>query len=92
MYLRSPIVVHVAINVRNDQTLCNLKALSELTGRPMTAELDAAVRERLDRLRDEREQRLDRLRRIAADAAQRWGSDAEADPTEKLYDEKGLPA
>lgn len=87
----------MALTIRNQETTAAIRLLAARTGLTLTAAADQAVRNelhRLDeaRLQETREQRLARMRRVAADvqhaaaaASGPWLTD------DDLYDEDGLP-
>ena len=83
----------MALNIRNESTLEALRELADITGQPMTTELENAVVERLARLRTRKADRLVRLKMICQDTAGRWPSDQRSgDLTDALYDDRGIPA
>lgn len=85
-------MVTMAINIRNPNTLEAARRLSEITGEPMTVEIEKAVQERLDRLRRHDRDRLTLSKRLRKDASTRWPERLRTgDPAAALYDEKGLP-
>jgi antitoxin VapB len=77
----------------NDETCRLVEELAKLTGETLTGAVTQAVRERLDRLRRERDGRLaDRLLRIGKDCAARLKEPfRSADHGDLLYDDRGLP-
>jgi len=83
----------MALNIKNEKTQQLAAQLAALTGESMTAAVTQAVRERLDRVRDQRGKGLaDRLLRIGKDcAAHLKGRSRTVDHGDLLYDEKGLP-
>lgn len=83
----------MSLNIKSKQTHKLANQLAKLTGENMTEAVTKALRERLERLRDERGAGLaDRLTRIGKDCAahlkEPFRSAAHGD---LLYDEKGLP-
>jgi len=83
----------MALNIRKESTLEALRELADITGQPMTTELESAVIERLARLRQRRTDRLADLKAICQDTAKRWPSDQKTgDLTDSLYDDRGIPA
>ena len=73
-----------------------MRQLIEQTGETVTGAIIVALRERLDRVRQESEaitsDKVARLRRISADAAGRWVAPyRSADHGDLRYDESGLP-
>lgn len=83
----------MALSIKNQETERLARELARATGETVTTAVTAALVARLDAVRAEggaREERRAHLRRIADDAAARWGVD-EGDPVDRLYDELGLP-
>lgn len=86
-------VVAMALNIKNDEAQRLGRELSELTGESIATAVTTAIRERLDRMRADREageQRADRivaLGRQIADAVT-----ASSVGIGDLYDDRGLPA
>jgi antitoxin VapB len=83
----------MGLNIKNEETYRLVGELAKFTGETMTAAVTQAVRERLDRLRGERNGRLaDRLLMIGKDCAARLKEPfRSADHGDLLYDERGLP-
>lgn len=82
----------MAINLKDEAAVEELRQLSRLTGRSMSQELAAAVHERLTRVELERATRLEGLLALAQSSAALWPDDqAAGDPTADLYDPLGLP-
>lgn len=83
----------MAINIKNNKTQKLAHELAKLTGESMTTAVTEAVRERLDRVRSQRGERLsERLLEIGRDCAGRLKEPYRSkDHDELLYDEKGLP-
>ena len=85
------------LNIKNPETCRLVHQLAELTGESMTAAVEQAVRERLDRLQqasgEANADLIERLAAIAREAAgiQQRGGKWIADPGDVLYDERGLP-
>ena len=84
----------MALNIKNEET-CNLaRELAELTGETMTGAITVALRDRLERERQQRsvEARLDAIHAIQDRVAQLLeGGPHPIDHAELLYDEHGLP-
>jgi antitoxin VapB len=83
----------MSLNIKNKETHRLAHQLSKLTGENMTEAVTNAVRERLERVRQEKGARLsERLLEIGKDCAARlkkpFRTVAHGD---LLYDEKGLP-
>ena len=83
----------MGLNIKNGETHRLVEELARLTGETMTAAITQAVRERLDRIRRERDGRLsDRLLTIGKDCAARLKEPyRSADHGDLLYDDRGLP-
>lgn len=83
----------MALNIKNEQAQKLAQELAELTGESMTAAVTEAVRERLDRVREEHGTGLaDRLLKIGKDCAAHLKEPYRSvDHGELLYNEKGLP-
>jgi antitoxin VapB len=84
----------MGMNIKNDETHRLAQELAALTGESLTAAVTEALREKLARLRHERdrEARLKRLRKIAKEAAALWVEPYKSmDHADMLYDELGLP-
>ena len=68
------------------------KELSQLTGESMTAAVNEAIRERLDRVRGQSgEDIAERLLKIGRECASRLKESHQSMEIDDLYDEKGLP-
>jgi antitoxin VapB len=83
----------MSLNIKNEKTHRMARELARLTGENMTAAVDQAVRERLDRVRAVKGSGLaERLLKIGRDCGPRWKEPfRSADHGDLLYDEKGLP-
>jgi len=83
----------MGLNIKNEQTHRLAQQLARLTGESMTAAVDKAVRERLERVRGaERIGLAERLLKIGRECAPLWKEPYRStDHGELLYDEKGLP-
>ena len=81
------------LNIKNKEAEKLIHELAEMTGESMTAALTEAVRERLERVRSERNEGLaERLLKIGKDCASRLQEPYRSiDHGDLLYDEKGLP-
>jgi antitoxin VapB len=83
----------MSLNIKNEETHRLVRELAALTGESLTVAVTEAVRERRDRLRNDRGSASHDLLRIGRDVAARLpASWAVGDPTEELYDDHGLPA
>jgi len=83
----------MGLNIKNREAHRLAEELAELTGESMATAVTIAVRERLDRVRQERNPSLaDRLLAIGRDCAAHLKEPfRSADHAELLYDERGLP-
>jgi antitoxin VapB len=83
----------MGLNIKNKEAHRLAEELAELTGESMATAVTIAVRERLDRVRQERNPSLaDRLLAIGRDCAAHLKEPfRSADHAELLYDERGLP-
>lgn len=83
----------MSLNIKNEYTHRLVSELARLTGESQTEAVRVAVRERLHRLRDQRDSSLtDRLLAIGRDTAPRLAEPFRSvDHGELLYDDHGLP-
>jgi len=83
----------MGLNIKNEDTYRLIQELSALTGENMTTAVTEAVRQRLERLRQERRVSLaERLLAIGKDCAAHLKEPfRSADHGDLLYDERGLP-
>jgi antitoxin VapB len=83
----------VSLNIKNEKTHRLVRELAETTGESMTAAVDKAVRERLERVRrDKKGDLAERLLQIGRECAPLWEEPYKSmDHGDLLYDEKGLP-
>lgn len=83
----------MSLNIKNEETHRLVKQLARLTGESMTAAVDHAVRERLERVRGEGQTGLQkRILKISKECAPLWKEPFRSiDHGDLLYDEKGLP-
>ena len=89
----------MGLNIKNEETHRLVQELARLTGESMTAAITQAVRERLERVREQhqRERPNDsplsvRLLAIGEDCAKRLKEPFRSAPHgDLLYDERGLP-
>ncbi|MCU1303189.1 MAG: putative transcription factor [Candidatus Sulfotelmatobacter sp.] len=83
----------MSLNIKSEQTHRLARELARLTGETMTAAVDKAVRERLERLRSDKNTGLaERLLKIGRECAAHLKEPYRSiDHGELLYDEKGLP-
>ncbi len=82
----------MSLNIKNEETHRRAQELARATGESMTAAVDRAIQERLERVRQpkSREQKLASMRRIAKEIAALPVLDKRS-PDEMLYDKFGLP-
>lgn len=82
----------MSLNIKNERVHDLVRELAELTHQNQTSAVEMAVQEKLDRVRDEQESRIERIMaivdRIAPHLKDGPGSQ---DIDELLYDEYGLP-
>ena len=83
----------MSLNIKNEQIHRLARELARLTGESMTAAVDKAIRERLDRVRgDSKKSKLERTLKIGRECASRMKEPYKSiDHGDLLYDENGLP-
>jgi antitoxin VapB len=83
----------MSLNIKNEETHRLVQQLARLTGESMTAAVDKAVREKLERVRSAEKGGLaERLLKIGRECAAHLKEPYRSiDHGEMLYDEKGLP-
>lgn len=83
----------MSLNIKNAETHRLAQELANLTGESMTVAVDAAIRERLDRVRENSRQGLaERLMKIAKECSAHLKEPYKSmNIDELLYDENGLP-
>ena len=83
----------MSLNIKNEKTHRLVRELARTTGESMTAAVDKAVEERLERVRSTKKGNLaERLLKIGRECAPLWKEPYRSmDHGELLYDEKGLP-
>ena len=83
----------MSLNIKNPEACRLIEQLADATGETMTGAVKTAVRERLDRLRQQDTGSLaDRLLAIGRDCAKRLGPEYRALGHDALlYDDKGMP-
>jgi antitoxin VapB len=83
----------MGMNIKNEETQRLAQDLAKLTGESMTAAVTEAVRERLERVRRQRNVSLaDKLLAIGKEcSAHLQGPFRSAEHGDLLYDERGLP-
>jgi antitoxin VapB len=85
--------VEMSLNIKSEQAHRLARELAQLTGESMTAAVEKAVQERLERLRRDKKGNLaERLLKIGRECAAHMKEPyLSIDHGEMLYDEKGLP-
>jgi antitoxin VapB len=84
----------MSLNIKNAEAHVLARELAEMTGESLTEAVTLALRERLERVRHERDEEdfVERLLAIGRDTAARLGEPYRSiDHGEFLYDERGLP-
>jgi len=82
----------MSLNIKNEKTHRMIRELARVTGETMTAAVDKAVRERLERCRRRKGNLGERLLQIGKECAAHMKEPyLSIDHGEMLYDEKGLP-
>jgi antitoxin VapB len=84
----------MSLNIKNENTHRLIKQLARLTGESMTAAVETAVQERLERVRrkDSKEDFVKRILQIGRECAAHMKEPYKSiDHGELLYDEDGLP-
>lgn len=83
----------MSLNIKNEATHRMVRELARLTGESLTAAVNEAVRERLERVRgSSRKSMAERLMELGRDCAARLKEPYKSmDVDELLYDENGLP-
>jgi antitoxin VapB len=83
----------MSLNIKNEETHRLVRQLAKVAGESMTAAVDKAVRERLERVRRDKKGNLaERLLQIGRECAPLWKEPYKSmDHGDLLYDEKGLP-
>lgn len=83
----------MSLNIKNEKTHRLARELARLTGESMTAAVNEAIRERLERVRGNPQKGLaERLLEIGKDCAAHMREPYKSvDHGDLLYDEKGLP-
>jgi len=84
----------MSMNIKNRETHELARELAALTGESVTEAVTVAIRERLDRIRDQAgaEARIRRMEELSKSIASRMSPELRnLDIDEYLYDERGLP-
>jgi antitoxin VapB len=83
----------MSLNIKNEETHRLVRQLANLTGESMTAAVDNAVREKLERVRSTDKTGLaERLLKIGRECAPLWKEPYRSmEHGDLLYDEKGMP-
>jgi antitoxin VapB len=84
----------MGLNIKNEKTHRLVRQLARITGESMTAAVDQAVRERLERVRhiNQKDNLAERLLKIGRECAPHLKEPYKStNHGDLLYDEKGLP-
>lgn len=82
----------MSLNIKNEKTHRLVRELARATGESMTAAVDKAVRERLERVRGKSAEGMaEKLMKIGEECAARLKGPLKLMEIEDLYDERGLP-
>jgi len=83
----------MSLNIKDEETHRMARELARLTGESMTAAVNEAIRERLERLRGQSKEGLaEHILRIGRECAAHLKEPAKSmSVDELLYDEKGMP-
>lgn len=80
----------MSMNIKNEETHRLAQELATLTGQSMSAAVNEAIREKLQRVKNKG--MAERIMKIAKEAAPLWKEPYKSiDHGDLLYDEKGLP-
>ena len=83
----------MSLNIKNEETHRLVRQLAKVTGESMTAAVEKAVRERLERVRDKSKKGMaEKLMKIGEECAARLKGPLKPMEIDDLYDERGLPA
>ena len=83
----------MGLNIKNEETHRLARELARLTGESMSAAVNEAIRERLERVRGKsNDEMLKRIIKIAEECGPGWKEPCRStEHGDLLYDEKGLP-
>jgi antitoxin VapB len=81
----------MSLNIKSEEAHRMARELASRTGESLTTAVTEALRERLDRVRREREDLAERILAIGRDCAARLKSPLSNAEIDDLYDEDGLP-
>ena len=83
----------MSLNIKDEETHRLARELARITGESMTAAVNEAIRERLERVRGKSKEDLtERLMKIAKECGPLWKEPYRSiEHGDLLYDEKGLP-
>ncbi len=82
----------MSLNIKDEETHRLAQELAAATGESMSAAVKTAVRERLQRVHREKEDKFERIMAIARRSAAHFSEEAKKiNPDDLLYDERGLP-
>jgi antitoxin VapB len=80
----------MGLSIKNPRTQQLARELAELTGETVTAAITEALEEKIDRIKREKSDLVERWDEITKETAQLW-KDAHPTVEELLYDERGMP-
>ncbi len=81
------------LNIKDEDTVYLARKLAQATGQPITRAIKAALERELRENEKIREDRLERVRAIVKGSRALWKPEfLEGDPSDFLYDERGMPA
>jgi antitoxin VapB len=83
----------MSLNIKDEETHRLARELAKITGESMTAAVNEAIRERLERVRGKSKEDLaERLMKISKECGPLWKEPYRSiEHGDLLYDEKGLP-
>jgi antitoxin VapB len=80
----------MSLNIKNEETHRLAQELADLTGQSMSAAVNEAIREKLQRIKGKSV--ADQIMKIAKETGRLWKEPYKSiDHGDLLYDEKGLP-
>jgi antitoxin VapB len=81
----------MSLNIKNDQAHRLARELAKVTGESMTVAVSEAIRERLERVRENSSEDLaERILKIGRDCAAHLKKSRKSIAVDDLYDEKGM--
>ena len=82
----------MGLNIKNPRTQQLARELAELTGETITAAITQAIEERIEHIKREKSDLIERWEAITESTAHLWKEPYRSmDHGDLLYDEKGLP-